>query len=54
MKPLRFAKAHEDVSKDRENPWLLHGSDYKLTVKNKMSLSCRRKEKFFKFFPSEV
>ena len=54
---LRFVKAHKDVSKDRSKR-RTHGYSInliiKLTVKNKMSLRCSEKEKFFKFFSSDV
>ena len=56
IKPLRFVKTHEDVSKNRSQR-RTHGYStnlvIKLTVKNKMSLWCSEKEKFFKFFCSD-
>ena len=57
IKPLRFVKAHKDVGKDRSQR-RTHGYSInliiKLIVKNKMSLRCSEKEKFFKFFSSDV
>ena len=46
IKPLRFVKTHEDVSKDRSQR-RTHGYSIdliiKLTVENKMSLRCNEK-----------
>ena len=53
IKPLRFVKAHVDLSKDRSSR---RTHDYSInliikpTVKNKMSLRCSEKEKFLSSF----
>ena len=55
IKPLRFVKTHEDFSKDRSQRKTYCCSIdliIKRTVKNKMSLRCRKKKKFLKFFSS--
>ena len=53
IKPLRFVKAHVDLSKDRSSR-RTHGYSINLiikpTVKNKMSLRCSEKEKFLSSF----
>ena len=56
IKPLRFIKAHEDVSKDwsqRRSQGYSIDLIITFTVKNKMSLYSE-KEKFVKFFSSDV
>ena len=57
IKPHIFVKTHTDVSKGRSLR-RTHGYSIdliiKLTVKNKMSLWCKKEEKFFKFFSSDV
>ena len=57
IQQLRFVKTHENISKNRSQ-MRTYGDSInlviKLTVKNKMTLRCSKKEKFFKFFFSDV
>ena len=54
---MYICKTHENISKDRSQE-TTHGCSInfiiKFTVKKKMSLWCSKKEKFFKFFFSDV
>ena len=57
FQPLRFVKAHENVSENRSQR-RTHGHSInliiELTVIDKMSLWCNKKKRFFKFFLSDV
>ena len=33
---FRFVKPHENISKDREKPWILHKFDYKIDRKKEI------------------
>ena len=56
IKPLRFVKPHENISKNRSQR-STHGYSIsliiKFTFKNKMIPWCNKKEKFFKLFFSD-